>query len=124
MRNRSTLNRCGGAFAMVGAGGAGGRLRPAATVLQGGREVRALLPPKPSPPCLLPAPTPPPVQRAPAAGVGADLDSGPAITSLCDKSGEDLACHNSVCYLGLCTSTLDHVMYLAGHIYHRNLTSC
>ena len=52
------------------------------------------------------------------------FDSGPTIIGLCDKSGEDPACHNSVCYLGLCTSIVDHMTYLGGHMYHRNPVGC
>jgi hypothetical protein len=52
------------------------------------------------------------------------FDSGPTIIGLCDKSGEDPACHNSVCYLGLCTSIVDHMTYLGGHMYHRNPIGC
>jgi hypothetical protein len=52
------------------------------------------------------------------------FDAGPTIIGLCDKSGEDPACHNSVCYLGLCTSIVDHMEYLGGHMYHRNPIGC
>ncbi len=52
------------------------------------------------------------------------FDAGPTIIGLCDKSGEDPACHNSVCYLGLCTSVADHMTYLGGHMYHRNPVGC
>lgn len=52
------------------------------------------------------------------------FDAGPTIIGLCDKSGEDPACHNSVCYLGLCTSIADHMTYLGGHMYHRNPVGC
>eukprot|EP00198_Chlamydomonas_reinhardtii_P009629 XP_001698966.1 predicted protein [Chlamydomonas reinhardtii] len=36
---------------------------------------------------------------------------------LCDGSGEDPSCHNSACYLGLCTSVADHLVYLGVHMY-------
>ncbi|KXZ42036.1 hypothetical protein GPECTOR_218g460 [Gonium pectorale] len=36
---------------------------------------------------------------------------------LCDASGEDPSCHNSACYLGLCTSVADHLVYLGLHMY-------
>jgi hypothetical protein len=36
---------------------------------------------------------------------------------LCDGSGEDPSCHNSACYLGLCTSIADHLIYLGRHMY-------
>lgn len=36
---------------------------------------------------------------------------------LCDESGEDPSCHNSACYLGLCTSVADHLVYLGIHMY-------
>lgn len=32
---------------------------------------------------------------------------------LCDESGEDPLCHNSMCYLGLCSSIGDHLLYLS-----------
>ena len=44
---------------------------------------------------------------------------GPTIIGVCDDSGEDPTCHNSVCYLGLCTSIADHMEYLGAHMYHR-----
>jgi hypothetical protein len=37
---------------------------------------------------------------------------------LCDPSGEDPTCHDSVCYLGLCTSVSDHLLYLGRRFYH------
>lgn len=52
------------------------------------------------------------------------FEVGPNIISMCDGSGEDPACHNSVCYLGLCTSIVDHLNYLGGHMYHRNPIGC
>ncbi|GLC54136.1 hypothetical protein PLESTB_000827800 [Pleodorina starrii] len=36
---------------------------------------------------------------------------------LCDGTGEDPSCHNSACYLGLCTSIADHLVYLGLHMY-------
>ncbi|KAG2423394.1 hypothetical protein HXX76_015359 [Chlamydomonas incerta] len=36
---------------------------------------------------------------------------------ICDGSGEDPSCHNSACYLGLCTSVADHLVYLGVHMY-------
>ncbi len=36
---------------------------------------------------------------------------------LCDATGEDPSCHNSACYLGLCTSIADHLTYLGLHMY-------
>lgn len=36
---------------------------------------------------------------------------------MCDESGEDPSCHNSACYLGLCTSVADHLMYLGVEMY-------
>lgn len=36
---------------------------------------------------------------------------------LCDGTGEDPSCHNSACYLGLCTSIIDHLEYLGLHMY-------
>ncbi|GFR42703.1 hypothetical protein Agub_g3626 [Astrephomene gubernaculifera] len=36
---------------------------------------------------------------------------------MCDGSGEDPSCHNSACYLGLCTSIADHLLYLGLHMY-------
>jgi hypothetical protein len=37
---------------------------------------------------------------------------------VCDASGEDPTCHNSVCYMGLCTSLADHMEYLQVQMYH------
>lgn len=42
----------------------------------------------------------------------------------CDGSGEDPVCHNSVCYLGLCTSISDHMHYMGANMYHRNSAPC
>ncbi|KAG2493000.1 hypothetical protein HYH03_008664 [Edaphochlamys debaryana] len=36
---------------------------------------------------------------------------------LCDGTGEDPSCHNSACYLGLCTSVADHLLYLGIPMY-------
>ena len=47
------------------------------------------------------------------------FEQGPTIIGICDDSGEDPTCHNSVCYLGLCTSIADHMEYLGAHMYHR-----
>jgi hypothetical protein len=35
------------------------------------------------------------------------------LVGVCDESGEDPLCHNSVCHLGLCSSLADHLMYLS-----------
>ena len=43
---------------------------------------------------------------------------------VCDGSGEDPVCHNSVCYLGLCTSISDHMHYMGANMYHRNSAPC
>ncbi|DBA78087.1 TPA: hypothetical protein ACH3X2_008060 [Trebouxia sp. C0005] len=43
---------------------------------------------------------------------------------VCDGSGEDPVCHNSVCFLGLCTSITDHMQYMGAHMYHRNSNPC
>ncbi len=37
---------------------------------------------------------------------------------VCNDSGEDPACHNSACFLGLCTSIADHLRYLQYEMYH------
>jgi len=36
---------------------------------------------------------------------------------VCDDTGEDPSCHNSVCHLGLCTSVADHLVYYGAHMY-------
>ncbi|CAD7698250.1 unnamed protein product [Ostreobium quekettii] len=36
---------------------------------------------------------------------------------VCDGSGEDPTCHNSVCHYGACTSIEDHMMYLGYPMY-------
>ncbi|BDA47587.1 Lipase at C-terminar half [Coccomyxa sp. Obi] len=47
------------------------------------------------------------------------VDFGVAgVLGVCDKEGEDPRCHNSVCYLGLCTSVADHLIYLGSHMYN------
>lgn len=38
---------------------------------------------------------------------------GKTIVGICDGSGEDPLCHNSVCHLGLCSSVADHLLYLS-----------
>lgn len=43
---------------------------------------------------------------------------------VCDDSGEDPRCHNSVCFLGLCTSISDHLQYLGAHMYNDLLAPC
>ena len=40
---------------------------------------------------------------------------------VCDGSGEDTLCHNSVCFLGLCTSIVDHMQYMGAHMYHHGV---
>jgi pimeloyl-ACP methyl ester carboxylesterase len=35
---------------------------------------------------------------------------------VCDDSGEDPTCHNSVCHLGMCTSIADHLVYLGAEM--------
>lgn len=40
------------------------------------------------------------------------------VLGVCDDTGEDPRCHNSVCYLGLCTSVSDHLIYLGSHMYN------
>jgi len=40
------------------------------------------------------------------------------VIGLCDASGEDPRCHNSVCYLGLCTSVADHLSYMGAPMLH------
>ncbi|EFN56954.1 hypothetical protein CHLNCDRAFT_143513 [Chlorella variabilis] len=42
-----------------------------------------------------------------------DLLFGHTLVGVCDASGEDQACHNSVCHLGLCSSLSDHLLYLS-----------
>lgn len=38
--------------------------------------------------------------------------------TVCDEGGEDARCHDSLCYLGLCTSVTDHLTYMGAHMYH------
>ena len=45
------------------------------------------------------------------------------VVGLCDASGEDPRCHNSVCYLGLCTSVADHLSYMGAPMLHSDNTS-
>ncbi|KAI3434954.1 hypothetical protein D9Q98_003008 [Chlorella vulgaris] len=42
-----------------------------------------------------------------------DLLYGHTLVGVCDASGEDMACHNSMCHLGLCSSLADHLLYLS-----------
>lgn len=42
-----------------------------------------------------------------------ELDASHTLVGLCDESGEDPLCHNSMCYLGLCSSIGDHLLYLS-----------
>ena len=46
------------------------------------------------------------------------------VLGVCDDSGEDPRCHNSVCFLGLCTSISDHLQYLGAHMYNDQLAPC
>ena len=43
---------------------------------------------------------------------------GAGVVGLCDASGEDPRCHDSVCILGLCTSVADHLQYLGSPMLH------
>ena len=54
---------------------------------------------------------------------GADGFRAAQVLGVCDGSGEDPRCHNSVCYLGLCTSVSDHLLYLGAHMYN-GIPSC
>ncbi|KAK9837014.1 hypothetical protein WJX81_007212 [Elliptochloris bilobata] len=47
-----------------------------------------------------------------------------SVLGVCDDSGEDPRCHNSVCFLGLCTSISDHLLYLGAHMYNDQLAPC
>lgn len=38
---------------------------------------------------------------------------GRTLVGVCDDSGEDARCHNSMCHLGLCSSVADHLLYLS-----------
>ena len=40
------------------------------------------------------------------------------VLGVCNKEGEDARCHNSVCYLGLCTSVNDHLHYLGANMFN------
>jgi predicted lipase len=42
-----------------------------------------------------------------------DVLSRRTLVGVCDGSGEDPRCHNSVCHLGLCSSVADHLLYLS-----------
>lgn len=42
-----------------------------------------------------------------------DVVPGKTLVGVCDGSGEDPKCHNSVCHLGLCSSLADHLLYLS-----------
>ncbi|KAI7835696.1 hypothetical protein COHA_010435 [Chlorella ohadii] len=42
-----------------------------------------------------------------------DILMGHTLVGVCDDSGEDIACHNSMCHLGLCSSVSDHLLYLS-----------
>ncbi|KIZ06147.1 Lipase [Monoraphidium neglectum] len=53
------------------------------------------------------------VDVAPAAG-GAEPEQRVIV---CDESGEDPSCHNSVCHLGMCTSVADHLTYMGAHMW-------
>lgn len=44
--------------------------------------------------------------------------AGHEALTICSDSGEDPTCHDSMCYLGLCTSIADHLVYLGAHMYH------
>lgn len=45
------------------------------------------------------------------------------VVGICDDSGEDPMCHNSVCFLGFCTSIADHLLYL-GEVMGRGDPTC
>eukprot|EP00890_Picochlorum_soloecismus_P005060 jgi/Picsp_1/5555/NSC_02914-R1_alpha beta-hydrolase domain-containing protein len=42
-----------------------------------------------------------------------DFNYQKTLVGICDGSGEDPKCHNSVCHLGLCSSLADHLLYLS-----------
>ncbi|GAB4818261.1 hypothetical protein N2152v2_005307 [Parachlorella kessleri] len=42
-----------------------------------------------------------------------ELAKDHTLVGLCDESGEDPRCHNSMCYMGLCSSLMDHLLYLS-----------
>ena len=52
-----------------------------------------------------------------------DVLSGRTLVGVCDESGEDPRCHNSVCHLGLCSSVADHLLYLS-EMYSPHPTGC
>ena len=35
------------------------------------------------------------------------------LVGVCDGTGEDMQCHNSMCHLGLCSSIADHLLYIS-----------
>lgn len=39
---------------------------------------------------------------------------------VCDGTGEDASCHNSVCHMGLCLSLADHLVYLGLPMFHND----
>ncbi|MEW5319665.1 MAG: hypothetical protein WDW38_010805 [Sanguina aurantia] len=43
---------------------------------------------------------------------------------MCDESGEDPSCHNSACYLGLCTSVMDHLTYMGNVAMYQDGPQC
>ncbi|KAK9808570.1 hypothetical protein WJX73_010249 [Symbiochloris irregularis] len=45
------------------------------------------------------------------------------VVGVCDDTGEDPMCHNSVCFLGFCTSIADHLLYM-GEIMGRGYPEC
>lgn len=42
-----------------------------------------------------------------------DKDRSNTLVGICDATGEDMRCHNSMCHLGLCSSIADHLLYLS-----------
>lgn len=42
-----------------------------------------------------------------------DILMGHTLVGVCDDTGEDISCHNSMCHLGLCSSVSDHLLYLS-----------
>jgi len=56
-------------------------------------------------------------------GRSSDGDGVIGVVGLCDASGEDPRCHNSVCYLGLCTSVADHLSYMGAPMLHSDNAS-
>ena len=49
---------------------------------------------------------------------------GAGVVGLCDDSGEDPRCHDSLCYLGLCTSVSDHLEYLGAPMLRGSVPGC